>query len=246
MFFRVFRFPLFVLYRFFQTPKNGGIRVRVRLSVYGGDRENRRDDARPPPARPRGCKFLAETWRPPEPYELVCSAHVPSAFATERALHTILGARRINARREFFRASFVEARNLFALLAEGCSSQTSQPPAGEGPVVAVVDAAHISPERIWASPRAPLGAVGVPGQSQLRQEACLRSWVESNYTHVPLREKDTGSKLEILYVAYTTCVPPVHAKVLGKILFAKMLNAVYPNIGPHKNTTSSGFMYLLK
>ena len=45
----------------------------------------------------------ADTWRPPLPYELVCSAHVPSAFATERALHTILGARR-----EFFRASFVE------------------------------------------------------------------------------------------------------------------------------------------
>jgi hypothetical protein len=44
----------------------------------------------------------ADTWRPPEPYELVCSAHVPSAFATERALHTILGARRVNARREFF------------------------------------------------------------------------------------------------------------------------------------------------
>ena len=162
------------------------------------------------------------------------STRAPSAFATERALHTILGARRINARREFFRASFVEARNLFALLS------------GEGPDVAVVDAAHIAPERIWASPRAPLGAVGVPGQIQLQQEASLRSWVESSYTHVPLREKDTGSKLEILYVAYTTCVPPVHAKVLGKILFAKMLNAVYPNIGPHKNTTSSGFMYLLK
>ena len=60
-------------------------------------------------------------------------------------------------------------------------------------------------------------------------------------------QKDTGIKLETLYVAYTTCVPPIHQKVLGKILFGKMLNAVYPNIGPHKNMnhTASG-LYLLR
>ena len=192
----------------------------------------------------------ADTWRPPAPYELVCSAHVPSAFATERALHTILGARRINARREFFRASFVEARNLFALLAEGCSSQTSQPPAGEGPVVAVVDAAHIAPERIWASPRAPLGAslgaVGVPGQSQLRQEACLRLWVESNYTHVPLREKDTGTKLEALHITYATAAPQVHVRLLGKTTFGKMLVSVYPGIGPHRGSSGETGLFLLR
>ena len=41
--------------------------------------------------------------------------------------------------------------------------------------------------------------------------------------------------------------PPVHAKVIGKILFGKMLNAVFPNIGPHKNaqSTVSG-IYLLR
>ncbi len=37
--------------------------------------------------------------------------------------------------------------------------------------------------------------------------------------------------LEALYTAYTTVQPPVHAKVLGKILFGKMLNTVFPNVG---------------
>jgi hypothetical protein len=111
----------------------------------------------------------ADTWRPPEPYELVCAAHVPSAFATERALHTILGARRVNARREFFRASYVEARSLFALLAEECSE-----PAGEAAVEET--SAASDPVRVWASPRASLGVGIGPGQSQLGQETCLRSW----------------------------------------------------------------------
>ena len=177
----------------------------------------------------------ADRWRPPEPYELVCSAHVPSAFATERALHTILGARRINARREFFRASFVEARSLFALLS------------GEGPVVAVVDAAHIASERIWASPPGvSLRAVGVPGQIQLQQEASLRSWVESSYTHVPLREKDTGTKLEALHVTYATAVPQVHARLLGKTTFGKMLVSVYPGIGPHRGSSGETGLFLLR
>ena len=78
-------------------------------------------------------------------------------------------------------------------------------------------------------------------------EGKLRAWVEEHYTHVPLREKDSGTKLEVLHTAYASAAPPVHAKVLGKILFAKMLNAVYPNIGPHKNTnhTANG-LYLLR
>ena len=77
-------------------------------------------------------------------------------------------------------------------------------------------------------------------------EGKLRAWVEDNYSHVPLREKDTGTKLEALYTAYTSCVPPSHQKILGKILFAKLLNVVYPNVGPHKNTSSTGFTYLLR
>jgi hypothetical protein len=78
-------------------------------------------------------------------------------------------------------------------------------------------------------------------------EGKLRAWVEEHYEHVPLREKDSGTKLDALYTAYTTAAPPVHAKLLGKILFGKMLNAVFPNIGPHKNSacTVSG-IYLLR
>ncbi len=34
--------------------------------------------------------------------------------------------------------------------------------------------------------------------------------------HVPLREKDSGTKLEALYTAYTSAQPPVHAKLLEK------------------------------
>ncbi len=63
----------------------------------------------------------------------------------------------------------------------------------------------------------------------------LRSWVESNYTHVPLREKDAGTKLEALFGAYTAATPPVHARLLGKTTFGRMLGAVYPGVGPHKN-----------
>ena len=66
------------------------------------------------------------------------------------------------------------------------------------------------------------------------------------YTRVPLREKDAGTKLERLYAAYITMAPPVHTKALGKTTFGKMLNAVFSNIGPHKNRacTVSG-IYLL-
>jgi hypothetical protein len=98
----------------------------------------------------------------------------------------------------------------------------------------------------------PPGAQQIEGsfahQSLVAQtpEGKLRVWVEENYTHVPLREKDGGTKLEALYAAYTTASPPVHQKLLGKILFGQMLNAVFPNIGPHKNTTSTAFFYLLR
>jgi hypothetical protein len=66
-------------------------------------------------------------------------------------------------------------------------------------------------------------------------EGKLREWVEEHYVHVPLREKDTGTKLEALYAAYTLAAPQVHAKVLGRNTFAKMLGAVFPNVGPHRN-----------
>jgi hypothetical protein len=77
-------------------------------------------------------------------------------------------------------------------------------------------------------------------------EGKLRAWVEEHYSHVPLREKDSGTKLEALYSEYTTAVPPVHAKLLGRNTFAKMLNSVYANIGPHRNTSNTGCVYLLR
>jgi hypothetical protein len=99
----------------------------------------------------------------------------------------------------------------------------------------------------------PVGAQQIEG-SLMHQEVVaqtpegrLRAWVESNYTHVPLREKDTGTKLDVLYSAYTAASPPVHQKSLGKIKFAAMLSAVYVGIGPHRNGagTVSG-LYLLR
>ena len=78
-------------------------------------------------------------------------------------------------------------------------------------------------------------------------EGKLRAWVEDHYTHVPLREKDSGTRLDAIYAAYTTAQPPVHAKVLGKILFGKMLNTVFPNIGPHRNSANTVCsIYLLR
>jgi phage/plasmid-associated DNA primase len=99
----------------------------------------------------------------------------------------------------------------------------------------------------------PVGAQQIEG-SLMHQEVVaqapegrLRSWVEANYMHVPLREKDTGTKLDVLYSAYMAASPPVHQKSLGKIKLAAMLSAVYPGIGPHRNGagTVSG-LYLLR
>jgi hypothetical protein len=99
----------------------------------------------------------------------------------------------------------------------------------------------------------PVGAQQIEGSLMHQEivaqtpEGRLRAWVESNYTHVPLREKDTGTKLEALFGVYTSATPPVHQKLLGKTTFGKMLSAVYPGIGPHKNGagTVSG-LYLLR
>jgi hypothetical protein len=58
----------------------------------------------------------SDTWRPPEPYVVACASWVDDAFAAERALHTALGARRVNTHREFFRLTVEETRAVFALL----------------------------------------------------------------------------------------------------------------------------------
>jgi hypothetical protein len=106
---------------------------------------------------------------------------------------------------------------------------------------------------IRGNKRLPPGAQQIEG-SLMHQVAAaqtpegkLRAWVDANYTLVPLREKDTGTKLEALYAAYISATPPVHARVLGKTTFGKMLSAVYAGIGPHRNgaCTVSG-LYLLR
>jgi hypothetical protein len=80
----------------------------------------------------------------------------------------------------------------------------------------------------------------------LTPEGKLRAWVDANYAPVPIKEKDSGSKLDALYSAYFAAAPPVHAKPLGKILFAKMLTSVCAGVGPHKNSTGSAHVYLLR
>lgn len=77
-------------------------------------------------------------------------------------------------------------------------------------------------------------------------EGKLRAWVDANYTLVPLKEKDSGSKLDALFGAYTAASPPVHSKPLGKILFGKMLSACYAGIGPHRTSGGSANVYLLR
>jgi hypothetical protein len=160
------------------------------------------------------------TWAPPS-FRLIASAATGDAFGTERAIHALLAPRRADARREFFAMTHDEARTLLAL-------------------VAAIGTPSPAQERLTSEPLAPPVAPVAPDEK-------LRAWVEEHYAHVPLREKDTGTKLEALYSAYASATPPVHMRILGKILFGKMLNAVYHNIGPHKNgaCTVSG-LYLLR
>ena len=165
------------------------------------------------------------TWAPPS-FRLLAEAATGDAFGTERAIHALLAPRRADARREFFVMTHDEARTLLSFVA-GIENQS---PTQE--------------RQLYAAPLA--APVAAPVAAHPSPEEKLRAWVEANYTRISLREKDSGTKLEPLYTAYTTCVPPIHQKVLGKILFGKMLNALYHNIGPHKNSAGSSLMYLLR
>jgi len=78
--------------------------------------------------------------------------------------------------------------------------------------------------------------------AQQMPEERLRRYVESKYTHV--EEYGAGTALDALFRAYQAAVPRVHAKPLGKVLFARMLRDLYPGIGPHVG--SRGAVYLLK
>jgi hypothetical protein len=78
-------------------------------------------------------------------------------------------------------------------------------------------------------------------------EEKLRAWVEESYVRVPLRDKDSGTKLEPLFGAYTAAVPPVHIPLLGRNKFAAMLSGIRPDIGPHKSRNGNvGGLYLLR
>ena len=189
------------------------------------------------------------TWGPPEPYFLASVLPVTgSTFAMERALHATLDARRVNARREFFRMTVEEVREYFAAVARAAV------PAEHAPQAHVPGGTPGG--TLGGTPGGTLGGTlgdtlggtcDAPNIAASTPETKLREWVEANYTRISLREKDNGTKLEALYSAYASAAPPVHARLLGKILFAKMLNAVFPNVGPHRNgaCTVSG-LYLLR
>lgn len=70
-------------------------------------------------------------------------------------------------------------------------------------------------------------------------EGKLRAWAEEHYSHMPLREKDTGT-----YATYAT--PQVHAKLMGKTTFGKRCVSVYPGIGPHRGSSGETGLFLLR
>jgi hypothetical protein len=208
----------------------------------------------------------ATTWAP-TCYRIIAQAPVEDAFAAEQALHTLLAHRRLEARREFFRIPHAEARALFAAiraigqLTDDDSvlgpDETDEPDAGicpgetgDGTGTDEGGASAINPllrslRSLRAARESRFAVAGATSQrdSEPVQDR-LRAWVESKYTHLPLREKDAGTKLDKLHGEYARS--GVHARPLGKIKFAQMLSAVYPGIGPHKNSTGSAHVYLLR
>jgi hypothetical protein len=168
-----------------------------------------------------------DTWRPPEAYVVACATEVSNPFVVEHQVHAAFAARRVHPRREFFRATADEASTLIALIANVPHPQVPHEP---------TDTAHVAPAP--PSRRSPVVAQ--------TPECKLRAWVEKNFTHVPLREKDTGTTLEALYSSYTSAVPAVHAKVAGRNTFAKMLESTYVGIGPHRGSDGCKGIYLLR
>ena len=158
------------------------------------------------------------TWCPPEPYIAALTAPVADAFATERAIHTLLAVRRINPRLEFFRLTDDEMRALFAMLAP----------------IDGAEAAPIPAPRVVAQPQT--------------LELKMREWVESSYVHIEMARKDEGTKLKDLYEAYLTAVLNVHQRPLQKGKFGLMLRIMFPGIGPYTNRagTVQGLFLLVR
>jgi hypothetical protein len=67
----------------------------------------------------------SDTWRPSRPYVAVCAVEVADPFASERAVHALLAARRV--RHEFFEITELEARVLLSLLAQNEQPQAVPP-----------------------------------------------------------------------------------------------------------------------
>ena len=188
----------------------------------------------------------SDTWRPPHAYVVACAAEVTDPFACERAIHTLLAARRVNHRAEFFEITADEASALFSLLAPASrnehNEQKEQSAQSEQKGQNVPEQRRVS--RAAAVPCPPAACA-----AQIRTstpEGKLRAWVEGTFTRISPREKGTGTKLEVLYSAYAATVPPVHTRPLGKILFAKMLNVVCPGVGPHRGSDGSKGIFLLR
>jgi hypothetical protein len=194
------------------------------------------------------------TWAP-TCYRIIAHALVEDAFAAEQALHTLLAHRRLEARREFFRIPHAEARALFAairaiaqLTDDDSALGRDETDDGIGTDEGGASAIDPSLRSLRAARESRFAVAGATsGQHSESAQDRLRAWVESKYTHLPLREKDAGTKLEALYSAYAAVSPAVHQKPLGRNKFAQLLSAVYPGIGPHKNASSTVTgLYLLR
>ena len=115
----------------------------------------------------------SDTWRPPHPYVVVCAVEVADAFASERAVHAVLAARRVGAQsarsaREFFEITEQEVRVLLSLL----TAQTETPATCAQAVPSRV--MHAAPSRP-AEPQDPAPAAALRPWSA---EGKLRAWVE--------------------------------------------------------------------
>ena len=128
----------------------------------------------------------SDTWRPPHPYVITCAVEVADPFAGERAVHALLAARRINPRNEFFDVTAEEARIVFSLLTPKAAHDRVRSESLPN-LAPLVDSRAAAP-----------GSYANRAVASQTPEGKLRAWVDENYTQVSTKEKDTGTKLEVL------------------------------------------------
>ena len=160
----------------------------------GGDRENRRDDARPRRS-PRGRELgghVAATGA-------VRARVLRSRTVRERSARSTRSSARDASTRAA--SSFAPVTSRGAVCSRFSRRMVRNPPARAPP--STRRARPLIRRAYGRAHGRHLRRAAARGQSRLCQEASLRSWVESKYTHVPLREKDTGTKARgPLYGAY--------------------------------------------